>query len=234
MTIYGYCRVSTSRQSISRQERNIIEVYPKAEILKETYTGTKVVGREVFSKLLNKVKTGDVIVFDSVSRMSRDAEEGFRLYEELYNKGIELVFLKEPHINTSVYKEATKTNIPMTGTDVDGILREINTYISKLAKKQIELAFEQSEKEVKDLQQRTKEGIETARNEGKQIGILKGQKLVTKKSIQAKEKIKKHSKDFGGSLDDSELIVLCGVSRNSYYKYKKELTKEVSEIQDLK
>lgn len=234
MTIYGYCRVSTSRQSISRQERNIIEVYPKAEILKETYTGTKVVGREVFSKLLNKVKTGDVIVFDSVSRMSRDAEEGFRLYEELYNKGIELVFLKEPHINTSVYKEATKTNIPMTGTDVDGILREINTYISKLAKKQIELAFEQSEKEVKDLQQRTKEGIETARNEGKQIGILKGQKLVTKKSIQAKEKIKKHSKDFGGSLDDSELIVLCGVSRNSYYKYKKELTKEVSEIQDSK
>lgn len=228
MTIYGYCRVSTSRQSISRQERNIIEVYPKAEILKETYTGTKVVGREVFSKLLNKVKTGDVIVFDSVSRMSRDAEEGFRLYEELYNKGIELVFLKEPHINTSVYKEATKTNIPMTGTDVDGILREINTYISKLAKKQIELAFEQSEKEVKDLQQRTKEGIETARNEGKQIGILKGQKLVTKKSIQAKEKIKKHSKDFGGSLDDSELIVLCGVSRNSYYKYKKELITELS------
>ena len=165
--------------------------------------------------------------------MSRDAEEGFRLYEELYSKGVELVFLKEPHINTSVYKEATRTNIPMTGTDVDGILKEINKYISKLAKKQIELAFEQSEKEVKDLQERTKEGIETARRSGKQIGILKGQKLTTKKSVQAKEIIKKHSKDFGGSLNDSEVIELCKISRNSYYKYKKELINEVSKMEDI-
>ncbi len=37
--------------------------------------------------------------------MSRNADEGFCLYEELYHKGIELVFLKEPHINTSTYKK---------------------------------------------------------------------------------------------------------------------------------
>ena len=214
MTVYGYCRVSTSRQSIERQERNIITAYPTAKIKKEIYTGTKVVGRTVFNQILKEVKENDTIVFDSVSRMSRDAEEGFKLYEELYNKGVELVFLKEPHINTSVYKEATKTNIPMTGTDVDGILREINKYISKLAKKQIELAFEQSEKEVKDLQERTKEGIETARRSGKQIGILKGQKLVTKKSIEAKEIIMKHNKDFSGALNDAETIKLCGINRN--------------------
>ena len=35
--------------------------------------------------------------------------------------------------------------------------------------------------------------------------------------------IKKHSKDFGGSLEDPDVIKLCGCSRNSYYKYKKEL-----------
>ena len=33
------------------------------------------------------------MVFDSVSRMSRNAEEGFALYEDLYHKGIRLVFL---------------------------------------------------------------------------------------------------------------------------------------------
>lgn len=230
MAIYGYCRVSTSRQSIERQERNIIVAYPEAKIKKETYTGTKVIGREVFAKLLNNVKSGDVIVFDSVSRMSRDASEGFKLYEELFNEGIELVFLKEPHINTSTYKDALANNIELTGTNLDYLLEGLNKYLMALAKEQIKLAFEQSEKEVKDLQQRTKEGLETARRNNKQIGIKKGQKLTTKKSIKAKEDIRKYSRDFGGSLADADVIKLCEISRNSYYKYKKELLEEVSKM----
>ena len=35
--------------------------------------------------------------------MSRNADDGFKLYEQLYNKGVNLVFLKEPHINTETY-----------------------------------------------------------------------------------------------------------------------------------
>ena len=85
------------------------------------------------------------------------------------------------------------------------------------------LAFEQSEKEVNDLHQRTKEGIETARLNGKQIGQPKGAKLTTKKSLTAKEVIRKHSKDFNGTLSDGDCIKLAGISHNSYYKYKKEL-----------
>ena len=90
--IYGYCRISTPKQSIDRQVRNILALYPSAEIVKEAYTGTKLEGRKEFNKLLNKVKEGDTIVFDSVSRMSRDAEEGFTLYKELFNKGICIIF----------------------------------------------------------------------------------------------------------------------------------------------
>ena len=41
-----------------------------------------------------------------------------------------------------------------------------------------------------------------------------------------KELIKKHSKDFGGSLCDAEVIKIAGISRNSYYKYKRELKYE--------
>jgi len=61
---------------------------------------------------------------------------------------------------------------------------------------------------------------ESKRN-GTQIGLQKGTILVTKKSVQCKEVIKKHSRDFGGSLDDPDVIKLCGCSRNSYYKYKR-------------
>ena len=226
MKIYGYCRISTNKQSIERQHRNIQEIYPNAIIINEVFTGTKIEGRREWSKLLKQIKQGDTIVFDSVSRMSRDAEEGFKLYKELFNKGVELVFIKEPHINTTTYKEAINGGIALTGTIVDSILEGINKYLLALAEQQIKLAFEQSEKEVKDLQQRTKEGIETARLNGKQIGQVKGNKLTTKKSIQAKEIILKHSKDFRGTLSDSDVIKLCGISRNSYYKYKKELVQE--------
>ena len=38
-----------------------------------------------------------------------------------------------------------------------------------------------------------------------------------------KEIILKHSKDFYGSLNDSECMKLTGLSRNTYYKYKREL-----------
>lgn len=225
--VYGYCRISTKKQNIERQERNIKEEYPGAIIIKEEYTGTKIDGRKEFNKLLKNVKKNDTIVFDSVSRFSRNAEEGFQLYKELFNKGVELIFLKEPHINTTTYKKAISNNIKMTGTAVDSILKGINEYLMTLAEEQIKLAFMQSEKEVKDLRQRTKEGLLTAKLNGKQVGNVKGTKLTTKKSLKAKEEIKKYSKDFNGYLNDVEVIKLIGISRNSYYKYKRELIEEV-------
>ena len=80
---YGYCRISTPRQNIDRQIRNIKAEYPDAVIFKESYTGTKL-DRPEWNKLMRKLKPGDRIIFDSVSRMSRCAEDGIALYKELY------------------------------------------------------------------------------------------------------------------------------------------------------
>lgn len=233
--IYGYTRISTPKQNIERQVRNILNAYPDAIIIKEVYTGTKVDGRKEWNKLYAWVKKASklgkniVIVFDSVSRMSRDAEEGFQLYQELYSLGVTLIFLKEPHINTDTYKNAIANQIQLTGTMADILLKAINEYLMELAKEQIKLAFEQAEKEVKDLQKRTSEGIQTARLNGKQIGRIAGKKYTTKKEIQAKQVILKFSKDFYGSNHDTEVIKIAGISRNSYYKYKTELKHERSE-----
>ena len=105
MSIYGYCRISTAKQSIDRQIRNIKAEYPTAHIVQEAYTGTSIF-RPEWLKLYRVLKAGDTVVFDSVSRMSRNAEEGFTLYEDLYHKGIRLVFLKEHHIDTETYKKS--------------------------------------------------------------------------------------------------------------------------------
>lgn len=226
MTEYGYCRISTGKQNIDRQIRNIRKEHPKAVIYQEVYTGTKTDGRKKWEQLRRIVKEGDTIIFDSVSRMSRNAVEGFATYQELFNSGIELVFLKERHINTAVYKKALNNHISMTGTKTDIILKAINEYLMELAKEQILIAFEQAEKEVTDLHQRTKEGIETARLNGKQIGQKPGAKLTTKKSVAAKADIIKYSKDFSGSLNDTECMRMIGIARNTYYKYKRELQAE--------
>lgn len=227
--IYGYCRISKEKMSIERQIRNIIKEYPTAHIIQEVYTRTTL-NRKEWNKLFDKVKCGDIIVFDSVSRMSGEADEGFNAYEILYNRGVNLVFLKEPHINTDVYKKALETNIQLTGNSVDYILEGVNKYLMVLAKEQIKLAFIQSQKEVDDLHQRVKEGMETARLNGKQIGKPKGTGKTTKKSKEMKDIILKHSADFNGNLNDIEMMKLTALSRNTYYKYKRELKEELKGV----
>lgn len=229
--IYGYCRISTKKQNIERQERNILAAYPKAHIYKERYTGTKTQGRKALDKIVGLVRSGDTIVFDSVSRMSRNAAEGVELYMKLFNKDVELVFLKEPFVNTSVYREKIKaqvSKIDSTGskaTDrlLDTLMTALHDYTIELAREQIELAFRQAQKEVDDLHKSTAEGIETARRNGKQIGTPKGAKLTIKKKAPALEFISKHSRAFGGELNDTQCAAAAKICRKTFYKYKVEL-----------
>lgn len=246
--VYGYCRISTTGQNIERQKRNIIAEYPEAILHCEAYTGRKMKERPVFSKLLSQVKPGDTIVFDSVSRMSRNADEGFTEYQRLYDAGVNLVFLKEHHIDTATYKKALSSgSVPLTGSNVDIILKAVNEYLMTLAADQIRIAFEQSQKEVDDLSARTSEGIETARRNGKQIGQVAGKKLTVHREAQIKELIRQYSRDFQGQNTDAEVLAILAtksvtvpkrnsktetmevsakLSRMTYYKYKRELSQE--------
>ena len=163
--------------------------------------------------------------------MSRNADEGFKDYKMLYERGVHLIFLNEPLINTSVF-DSTKSNllsidIATGNAAVDsffkGNIRLINDFILALAEEQIKAAFDQAEKEVTDLHSSISQGIREAKKNGTKIGLSKGTTLITKKSIDCKAIIQKHSKDFGGTLDDPDVMKLCGCSRNSYYRYKREL-----------
>lgn len=232
--VFGMARVSTKRQKLDRQITNIKAAYPTADIRREHYTGTTI-NRPQWIRLKAEARAGDTIVFDSVSRMSRNAAEGFADYQELYRRGVELVFLKEPHINTAVFRQSAERVIRLSVNTGNGAVDEyfagnlelINRLLLKLAEQQIQLAFDQSEKEVSDLHQRISEGMREAAKKGTRIGIAQGTTLTTKKSIECKELIQRHAASFGGSLTDTQLIKLCGCSRNSYYKYKRELLDEV-------
>lgn len=232
--VYAYARISRKTQKIERQIENLTKAYPDARLYQEAYTGTKIEGRKEFDKLKKIVKPGDTIVFDSVSRMSRDADEGIKLYMKWFETGIDLVFLKESYINTDVYRTSIQQSIEATGNEIADIYIEAtNKVIKLLAEQQIRKAFEQAEKEVSDLHQRTREGIREAKRSGKQVGRSVGADVVTKKSQAAKKLIKAYSRDFNGTLKDVDAIIqirarLGKLSRNSYYKYKRELIEELT------
>lgn len=250
---YGYVRVSTTEQSLDRQIRNIKAVYPNAIIVADEYTGTKM-DRPSWNNLYKSLKKGDTVIFDSVSRMSRNAEEGFKVYQELYERGCELIFLKEPYINTDSYKNALKGAVKIDAHSPDqaandlisGITLAVNKFIMAKVREDIKKSFEQSQKEVDDLRQRIKEGMAVAKLNGKSIGRSKGDKLNVKKAQPIKTLIRKYSRDFDGTLTDMELLAVLStktvkisdhkrngqireryisakLSRNTLYKYKKEM-----------
>ena len=250
--IYGYCRVSTQKQSLQRQIDNIISKFPEAVIITEKYTGTKI-DRPEWSKLYKKIKQNVkdnkncTVVFDEVSRMSRNADEGFSLYMELFSMGVSLVFLKEPHINTDSYKKAMEGIISVNITSghnaadkmINTIMNAINEFMQTKVKEDIKLSFERAEEEVILLHKRISDGMKTIQRANeryhitgetdkiKQIGGVSGRKLTTKKSIEKKAEILKHSADFEGTLNDIDCMKLTGLSRNTFYKYKRELKEEL-------
>lgn len=231
---YAYARISRKTQKIERQIENLTRAYPNARIYQEAYTGTKTEGRREFNKMLSVVKPGDTIIFDSVSRMSRNADDGIKLYMDLYDRGINLVFLKEQYISTDVYKESIQQLIAATGNEIADIyIQATNKVIKLLAEQQIRKAFEQAEKEVQDLHERTREGIREAKRKGKQVGQVTGMTVTTKKSLEAKRLMREYSRDFGGTLNDIDTMTqirarVGTLSRNSYYKYKRELFEQMA------
>jgi DNA invertase Pin-like site-specific DNA recombinase len=226
--MYAYCRVSTERQSLQRQIDNISAAFP--EISPKCFYQDKFTGatqdRPAWNKLLQKVQSGDTIVFDSVSRMSRDAAEGAKQYEELYKMGISLIFLNEPHCNTDTYKTAAAASIPTTGNEIADIYIEAtNRVLMILAKRQIMIAFEQSEKERKDICKRVKDGMKASGNMG---GRKTGFTYESEKVTKAREIIREKSKDFGGQCTNEELMNITKISRDTFFKLKKQLKAEMS------
>lgn len=209
--IFGYARISTMKQRTERQVDNIKREYPDAVIITEEYTGTTT-DRPKWNKLVEQIKKeaangkNVTLVFDEVSRMSRNAAEGIELYEELFNMGVNLVFLKEPHINSSVYRDKLDRQLEkLSGTGsratdklLDTMLSALHEYTIDIAKEQIGIAFRTAQAEVDYLHQRTSEGVKKAQAAGKQVGRAKGSTIETKKSIEAKKLIQKYSRDFPG------------------------------------
>jgi len=89
----GYARVSTQDQNLDRQLDNLRSAGCE-RIFNEKMTGTKSDRPELKTMLLT-LRSGDILVIDSFSRLSRSTKDLLDLVEKLTNMGVHLVSLKE-------------------------------------------------------------------------------------------------------------------------------------------
>ena len=232
---YGYARISKPKQSLQLQIDAIKKMAADAVIFSEAYTGSTN-DRPEWKKLLKKVEKGDTIIFYMVSRMSRSAEEGTKDYFDLYNKGINLIFIKDRHIDTESYKQSFEKAGFSVDFDNDGsaesnlitkILDALKEFMQAKVDDDIKKAFEEAEKELKNNHKRTSDGMK-ASGAGKKIAEARlGNHYETKKSKEMKGKIRKMAKCYDGTMTDKEVMETLKLARNTYYKYKREIDAEM-------
>lgn len=92
--IYGYCRVSTKSQNPAKQAYSILMKYPEAIIFSEIASGTDK-QRKYFTKLLKQLHKGDMLVFESADRISRNGEYGKSVCSMLIDRGVKIESLNE-------------------------------------------------------------------------------------------------------------------------------------------
>lgn len=229
--VYGYIRVSTKKQSVELQRKAISQYSRIDEWFEDTKTGTTI-NRDDFNRLVKWVNAdldeGNkvTIIFYSVSRMSRNAREGIELYFDWYNRGVELVFLSEHHIDTASYRQAQNKAIASISTNnekldkcINGILECLNEFINSKVQDDIIKAFEQAEKEVQDLHKRTSDGMRASGANEKISKARKGNIFTTAKELNTRISMIECLKDFGGQQSIARFANDRGLSRVTVYKY---------------
>ncbi|PEF36450.1 recombinase family protein [Bacillus wiedmannii] len=194
---FGYVRVSSKDQNEERQIENMKYLgIEDRDIFIDKQSG-KNMKRENYQMLKRLARTGDTIVFDSLTRLGRsmnDVLEEFRYYEQ---QRINLQFIKEPFINVNYNGESTSDVIQQA------VQKATLTILSAFA-----------EKERNDIKQRQAEGIALAKKQGKQLGRPPVQ--ITEQFIKAYEEWHDGSITAVGAMKKYE------IKRSSFYKLVRE------------
>lgn len=112
--VYSYMRISTEeergKQKFTRQE-GALQKYAKDNDIeylinfKEDKSGKNFSNRTEWNKLEKILQSGDTVVFKDICRFTRQAEEGYKKYMELLNRGIELIFIDNQTVSTPYIKQ---------------------------------------------------------------------------------------------------------------------------------
>ena len=91
--VYGYARVSTRQQDLSRQ-LDLLERYECHKIYTEKISGIRT-NRPELNKLKKRVKENDKIIIESFSRLGRSTKDLIDLVYFFERKGVKVISIKE-------------------------------------------------------------------------------------------------------------------------------------------
>lgn len=204
--IYGYCRVSSKHQSLSRQIDALVDYgINKRFIFSDKYSG-KTLNREGLNELLTIIKSGDSMVIKEIDRLGRNRKETKELILHFIKEDIELVCLDMPYLKEFIINK----------------IKESDGFLEIMANALLDVILEVAEQERKKIINRTSEGRKKALLEGRKFGRnskvdLEEFELYYKKFLKREMK----AKDIQNQLS---------ISKQCYYDYVKRLKKK--KVQD--
>lgn len=200
----GYVRVSTKKQNVQRQIESLKKLNCE-EIFIDKESG-KDFNRAEYKRMKTFLRKNDVLFFVELERLGRNKEEIDREWQELIDKGVEIVVLDVPILDTRKYQDGL-------GKLILTLTKEIFSYIA--------------EQERTKLLERQRQGIDIAKRDGK----YKGRPIQYGPDSKGKDKIV-YEKIV--SLLENKVSVLdisreTGIARNTIYKIRKNLALEYTE-----
>ena len=215
--VFAYMRISTKeergKQKFTRQEQ-AIERWQKennAEIIdRRTYkddASGKSFDRKAWKELESDVQMGDTIIFKDVCRFTRERDNGYKKYMELLNKGVEMVFIDNPTLNTEYIKSMQNSADKMKEENIIGGMT-LEFVIRLLLVTELDRAEKEREITVK----RITDGIKaSSKKSGRKTGQL------DKMTPELQKDIEKFLTDR--SIRQIDLMNKYHISRNTLKKY---------------
>ena len=211
--IYGYINNNTKIKNIDNEEILLRDLYPDISIYIEIENNT------TLNNLLNKLKEGEsIVMFDLLELYPQKIDKDYdkeklirnidNTYQNIFNQGINLEFIDQPELNSINYRQAIMDHISYNNTAVIAA-------ISSLLSTQIKLSVIKS---ISNISENTKPEKKYLKK-----GMRKGTNIITQKEKTSKEYMKIHLMELGGDMTNPEIIKNLRISKNTFFKYKREL-----------
>lgn len=151
--VFNYLRVSTKeqneeRQRVAIQEFNQANGFTNAIEMVDKSSGTNT-DRPQLQLLLQVIGEGDLVVIQSIDRLSRNYNECKELWKQITDKGADIVVIDMPLLDTRQHKD-------LLGNFVSDLILQVLAYVG------------QQENEFR--RKRQAEGIAVAKAQGKHLG----------------------------------------------------------------
>ncbi len=169
MNVIGYIRVSSDKQDSQKQEHLLLKYAQQQNLHVGEFINIEISSRKGtkerhIDELLDGLNDGDVLLVAELSRLGRNMFEVINIINQLSEKGVEVIFVRQPELSTAGPHRK--------------LLLAIYSY------------FAEAEHEF--ISMRTKQGLAAAKASGKKLGRPKGSRDKERVLDPSREQIKEY------------------------------------------